>query len=100
MDRNISFTFKELVCLTTTIDYGSFAGASKAMRLTAQAVSQSVSKMEKALGIPLLERDGRSIKPTEAGLIIYSKGKESISIAEGILRIAEQFSEEKSNAEE
>ncbi|MCL2807929.1 MAG: LysR family transcriptional regulator [Coriobacteriia bacterium] len=100
ISRITGLNYSCLERLLTTVDRGSFAAASEALSLTLSAVSKSVGKTEKELGIPLIERDGRSIKPTKAGLLVCSKGTELLSIAEDIMRIAEQFLEEKGNAEE
>jgi len=76
------------------IKSGSFIGASAFLRLEPSAISKSVRKLEEELGIPLLKRDGRSIEPTEAGLLIYSIGEGILLLADDIARIAEQHSEE------
>ncbi|MFD1105245.1 LysR substrate-binding domain-containing protein [Sphingobium olei] len=47
---------------------GSFAGAAKALRLTPSAVSRSVARLEKRLGVALIRRTTRSLALTREGL--------------------------------
>ncbi|HMS73678.1 LysR family transcriptional regulator [Gordonia sp. (in: high G+C Gram-positive bacteria)] len=49
---------------------GSIGGASEALGYTASAVSQHVSALQRELGLTLVERNGRGIRPTEAGLTL------------------------------
>jgi len=46
---------------------GSIAGAAEALRFTPSAVSQQVAKLEREVGVPLVERGPRSISLTPAG---------------------------------
>src|SRR5216117_192022 len=45
----------------------SFSAAAEALGFTQPAISQHVSRLEKALGVRLLERDARGVHPTPAG---------------------------------
>jgi DNA-binding transcriptional LysR family regulator len=46
---------------------GSIAGAAAALWVTPPAVSQQLATLEREAGVPLLERDGRRVRLTEAG---------------------------------
>src|ERR1700752_2983057 len=46
---------------------GSFSGAAEALSYTQSAVSQAVAKLEAEMGVPLIERDRRGVRPTAAG---------------------------------
>jgi LysR family transcriptional regulator, nitrogen assimilation regulatory protein len=52
---------------------GSFSGAAKALRITQPAVSRQVLKLEREIGVALLQRRGRSVVPTEAGQILLAR---------------------------
>ncbi|HPF27657.1 MAG TPA: LysR family transcriptional regulator, partial [Steroidobacteraceae bacterium] len=54
----------------TTLDEGSFSRAAVKHRLTQQAISKSISRLEQELGTKLFLRDGRQIKPTAAGQML------------------------------
>jgi DNA-binding transcriptional LysR family regulator len=45
-------------------DAGTFAGAAERLRLSQQAISKSISRLESQLGVRLFERDGRRVRPT------------------------------------
>ncbi len=46
---------------------GTIAAAATAMDLSPSAVSQQLNVLEREVGLPLLERAGRSVRPTDAG---------------------------------
>jgi len=50
-----------------------FSTAAKALGLTPSAVSKQISQLESRLGVQLLNRTTRSVSPTEAGEIYFSK---------------------------
>ncbi|AMB59611.1 LysR family transcriptional regulator [Microterricola viridarii] len=52
--------------LLETVRLGSFAAAANRLGYTASAVSQQMAALERAVGVPLFERSGRSAHPTEA----------------------------------
>jgi DNA-binding transcriptional LysR family regulator len=57
---------------------GSFSGAAEALSYTQSAVSQAVARLEAEMGVPLIERDRRGVRPTAAGTAL-------VEHAEGIL---------------
>jgi DNA-binding transcriptional LysR family regulator len=52
-------------------ELGSFTVAARSLGVTPQAVSRSVAKLEKSLGVPLFRRNTRHIEATEAGRSYY-----------------------------
>lgn len=52
------------------IDSGSVRGAANALDMDASAVSRAISLLEKDCGVPLLERRGRGVAPTDAGVLM------------------------------
>jgi DNA-binding transcriptional LysR family regulator len=56
----------QLRALREVLDAGSFAAAGERLGLTASAVSQQISSLERALGLALFERLPRAIRPTAA----------------------------------
>lgn len=66
------------------------SAASRELRLAPQTVSAQVKELELALGEPLLERAGRRVVPTEAGLVvaryadeIFGLGRELTEVLRG-----------------
>src|SRR3954467_3209895 len=61
LDLKLLTTFREVALRR------SFSDAATALGYTQPAVSQHVSRLETAVGVKLLERDARGVKPTPAG---------------------------------
>ena len=51
-------------------DEGSITGAAAALGYSQPAISQQLKRLEQRLGVPLVERVGRSVRLTEAGRIL------------------------------
>lgn len=69
--------------------HGSFRGAADELLISPQAVSQQIRLLEDILGVPLFERKGRVIEPTEQAMILspfIQAGFEELR--EGVNRIA------------
>jgi len=49
---------------------GTIAAVADALRFTPSAVSQQLAQLEREAGVPLLERSGRSVRLTDAGLVL------------------------------
>lgn len=57
------------------VEEGSFVDASRALELSAPAVTRSVARLEQALGIPLFHRSTRHVRLTDSGQRYYSDAK-------------------------
>ncbi len=68
-----------LQTLTAVIQSGSFADAARQLGYTGSAVSQQIAALERAVKMPLFERDARSVKPTPAGQFVAERSKEAIA---------------------
>jgi len=64
MDRR---DIADLLVFQTVVEAGSFTRAAARMGRAQSGVSQAVSALEARLGVPLLARSTRSVRPTEAG---------------------------------
>src|SRR5690606_28172666 len=51
-------------------DEGSITGAAAALGYSQPAISQLLKRLERRLGVPLVERIGRSVRLTDAGRIL------------------------------
>jgi DNA-binding transcriptional LysR family regulator len=60
-------TRRQLRVFAAVVAEQGFSGAARALHLTQPAVSLQVKELERACGLPLLDRTGRRIRPTEAG---------------------------------
>ncbi|MEA2063820.1 MAG: LysR family transcriptional regulator, partial [Gemmatimonadota bacterium] len=67
---------------------GSFTRAAEKLLLTQPAVSSQIIKLEKEIGQRLFERQGKKVRLTEAGEILYSQSRkifQQLREAEGVL---------------
>jgi LysR family transcriptional regulator for metE and metH len=60
-------TFRQLRTFTEVIRAGSFTAAAQVLHLTPPAVTVQMRQLEQSAGLPLLERTGAGLIPTEAG---------------------------------
>jgi DNA-binding transcriptional LysR family regulator len=61
---------RRLRVLKAVVDSGSVSGAAAYLNYTPSAVSQSITALERETGTVLLERAGRGVRPTDAGLLL------------------------------
>ncbi|MCV2490967.1 LysR family transcriptional regulator [Geodermatophilus sp. YIM 151500] len=65
--------------LGRVLETGSFAVAARQLGYTPSAVSQQIATLERAVRLPLFERDARSIRPTPAAAFLATRGQEVLS---------------------
>jgi LysR family cyn operon transcriptional activator len=53
--------------LLAVADHGNFTRAAEALHVSQPTLSQQIRQFEESLGVPLLDRSGRSVRPTDAG---------------------------------
>ncbi|WP_130799071.1 LysR family transcriptional regulator [Streptomyces otsuchiensis] len=64
------FEARHLRVLRAVAATGSLSAAARELGITQPAVSQQIRALEQAAGTPLLARDGRSVRTTEAGRVL------------------------------
>lgn len=69
----MTIDFNALAVVLRVVRAGSFTAAAKELETTKQWVSRRVSDAERTLGVPLLERTTRSVKPTQAGVRVLER---------------------------
>ena len=80
-----------LVAFVRTVDAGSFSAASRLIGSTQSAVSKSVARLERRLGVQLIQRSTRTLKLTAEGQAYYERVKpllQSIEDAEEVVQVA------------
>ena len=77
MDRHLA-----MEAFVRVVDTGSFSAAARQMRIGQPAVSKAIAQLEDWLGVRLLLRSTRSLKPTEAGQNFYVRAKRALEEAE------------------
>src|SRR5919112_3002206 len=84
---------RQLAAFCAVVERKSFSQAADRLGVTQPAVSLQVRALEKRLGAQLLDRSGRRVEPTEAGLRLY-RG------AQRLLALEEQLVEEVAEGDE
>ncbi|MGW7416757.1 LysR family transcriptional regulator [Streptomyces sp. NPDC054863] len=62
--------------------HGSVSGAAEGLHVTTSAVSQQMAKLEREVGEPLLAKNGRGVRLTEAGRLLAGHAARILSQAE------------------
>jgi DNA-binding transcriptional LysR family regulator len=75
---------RQLAAFCAVVERKSFSQAAERLGVTQPAVSLQVRSLEKRLGRKLLDRSGRRVEPTEAGLALY-RGAQRMLQLEGQL---------------
>ena len=78
---------RQLAAFVAVVDKKSFSQAAERLGVTQPAISLQIRSLEDRLGRRLLDRSGRRVEPTEAGLVLYSS-------AQRMLQIEQQLEEE------
>ena len=76
---------KQLQAFVAVVERRSFSQAAERLGVTQPAVSPQVQALEKRLGTKLLDRSGRRVEPTEAGLRLYRGAQRLLSLEEEIV---------------
>src|SRR5438874_542264 len=71
---------RQLAAFCALVERQSFAQAAERLGVTQPAVSQQVRALEERLGKRLLDRSGRRVEPTEAGLALYRGAQRLLSL--------------------
>ena len=73
----------------------SFSQAAERLGVTQPAVSLQIRALEKRLGTQLLDRSGRRVEPTEAGMRLYRGAQRLLALEEQVVaEVAEESGEE------
>jgi DNA-binding transcriptional LysR family regulator len=70
------------------VDNGSIAEAARRLNLTAVAVAKRIHALENEIGVALVTRSGRTIRPTEAGAAIIKRARRFLADARDFKSIA------------
>jgi DNA-binding transcriptional LysR family regulator len=73
---------ERLRALHTVAAQGSILAAADALRVTTSAVSQQLAKLEREVGHPLLEKQGRGVRLTDAGRRLAAHAEQVLSMLE------------------
>lgn len=93
MDKSLLEQIEDIAVFATVVEQGSFSGAGRQLGLSKSAISKRVDRLERALGIRLLQRSTRSLSMTEAGSAIHERAIQSIAMLEDARNQASNLTE-------
>ncbi|MBA2319022.1 MAG: LysR family transcriptional regulator [Euzebyales bacterium] len=73
---------ERLRALHAVATYGSVSAAARALHVTTSAASQQLAKLEREVGQPLLERNGRGVRLTDAAELLVQHAEQIFSSVE------------------
>src|SRR5947207_4980404 len=76
---------RQLAAFCAVVERRSFSQAAERLGVTQPAVSLQVRSLEKRLGRKLLDRSGRRVEPTEAGLALYRGAQRLLALEDQLL---------------
>jgi DNA-binding transcriptional LysR family regulator len=76
---------RQLAAFCAVVERKSFSQAAERLGVTQPAVSLQVRALEKRLGTQLLDRSGRRVEPTDAGLRLYRGAQRMLALEDRIV---------------
>jgi DNA-binding transcriptional LysR family regulator len=75
---------RDLEAFLAVVETGSIVGASARLHLTQPGVSRRVQSLEEQLGVPLLDRQSKPLKPTAAGRETYAHARRMLRVLDDL----------------
>jgi DNA-binding transcriptional LysR family regulator len=76
---------RQLAAFCAVVERKSFSQAAERLGVTQPAVSLQIRSLEQRFGRQLLDRSGRRVEPTEAGLRLYASAQRLLALEENLL---------------
>src|SRR5215213_4453849 len=76
---------RQLAAFCAVVERKSFSQAARRLGISQPAVSLQIRSLEERLGRQLLDRSGRRVEPTEAGLRLYRSAQRMLALEEQLL---------------
>jgi DNA-binding transcriptional LysR family regulator len=77
---------RQLAAFCAVVERKSFSQAAERLGVTQPAVSLQIRSLEQRLGTRLLDRSGRRVEPTEAGLRLYSSAQKLLALEQQLVQ--------------
>ena len=75
---------RDLEAFLAVVETGSIVGASARLHLTQPGVSRRIQALEEQLGVTLLDRQSKPLKPTAAGRETYAHGRKVLGVLDDL----------------
>ncbi|WP_428954580.1 transcriptional regulator CynR [Streptomyces sp. cg35] len=70
---------RHLRYLLAVVEHGGFTRAAEALHVSQPTLSQQIRQLERAVGLPLLDRSGRTVRATDAGEVYVAHARRALS---------------------
>jgi DNA-binding transcriptional LysR family regulator len=80
--------YESLRCFVSVVECGSIAEAARQLELSPNTLSARMQALERDVGTALVERSGRAVRPTAAGLRILEKARTLIAESDEVIALA------------
>jgi DNA-binding transcriptional LysR family regulator len=77
-----------LATFVAAVEYGTVGAAAEELALTQSAATKRIQRLERRLGVALLERDGRGVTTTLAGQALYPEAKQVLEALQRAATVA------------
>ena len=95
MSTNQSITLlQEMAIFVKVVETGSFSETARQLGNTPSAISRAISRLEKALGLRLLERTTRKLRLSESGKQVHHYCLDMLRAAQAVFENSGQFHDE------
>jgi DNA-binding transcriptional LysR family regulator len=84
----------EMAVFVKVVETGSFSEAARQLGATPSAISRSVSRLEKALGLQLLQRTTRKLRLSESGVDVHQRCVDMMHAAQDVMTVSGRFCHE------
>src|SRR5581483_6374691 len=74
-ERRLSLELRHLRQIREICRTGSFSGAAEVLSVSQPALSRSIARLERELGVRLFDREGGAARPTDYGLLVASRAE-------------------------
>jgi DNA-binding transcriptional LysR family regulator len=88
--------FRELSAFVAVVEEGGMSAASRRLHVSQSALSQTMSALERELGVSLLERTSTGVRPTEAGTALLAEARAVLARYHQAVRTMSTYSTEAS----
>jgi len=83
---------RQLEYFVTVVDQASFTRAAEELHVAQPGVSAQIRQLEREFGQELLDRSGRTVRPTQAGEAVLRYAREALGAADGARHAVDELS--------
>lgn len=88
METDALETLSDLAVFVRVVDTRGFSAAARTLGLTKSAVSKRINRLERHLGLRLLQRTTRAMSLTEAGRLLHAEAAQGVALLDRAAQLA------------